>query len=64
MNTNSNVPTAKIYRFPVKSAVIRSNATSTMAKGQAARLLVAPYVDFGSGWYHDAAIQNERPQKS
>ena len=64
MNTNSHMPTAKIYRFPVKSAVIRTNATSTMSKGQTSRLIVAPYIEFGNSWYHDAAIQAERTPKA
>jgi hypothetical protein len=63
MNTNSHMPTAKIYRFPVKSTVIRPSATSSTGKGQATRLIVAPNVEFGSGWYHDCAIQAERSQK-
>ena len=63
MNTNSHTPSAKIYRFPVKSTVIRASAASSTGKGQTARLIVAPNVEFGSGWYHDSAIQTERAQK-
>jgi hypothetical protein len=50
VNTNSHPPTAKIYQFPQK----------TSANARAARealMREAPSVEFGSGWYHEAAVQ-------
>jgi hypothetical protein len=53
--------TAKIYQFPAGGRAGRATAIkSTEDHAVAAR---HPRVDFGSGWYHDAAIEAERPAK-
>ncbi|WP_341988759.1 DUF2735 domain-containing protein [Azorhizobium sp. AG788] len=58
MTMTSPRGTAKIYAFP-----LRGRAT-TASHDDAARLMAdmaqAPAVDFGSGWYHDAAIQDAK----
>jgi Protein of unknown function (DUF2735) len=62
MSTNSPPPSAKIYQFPRKISA-RPSLRETMSAVDY-RLRLAPSVEFGSGWYHDAAIQAERPRKS
>ena len=53
-------PSAKIYQFPRKPAP-RANATSPeVAVGRAGP---TPRVEFGGGWYHEAAIVADRPRK-
>ena len=53
-------PSAKIYQFPRKPA-----ARADAASGQTAsdRAIKTPPVEFGGGWYHEAAIQAERQRK-
>ena len=64
MNVNSPPNTAKIYQFPVKmSAGLRGSARASKSAVDY-RLQAAPAVEFGSGWYHEAAIQAERLHKS
>jgi hypothetical protein len=46
---------AKIYQFPVKANV---RDAGKHASGRNAVELLAPKVEFGSGWYHDDAIQD------
>jgi hypothetical protein len=50
--------TAKIYQFPVGGRASRTAA----AKSTEDQVTVPrhAHVDFGSGWYHDAAIETER----
>ena len=60
MNSDTR-PTAKIYQFP-RRPVARVNATSH--ETTADRMNQTARADFGSGWYHEAAIQAERPRKS
>ena len=60
MNTNAQPPTAKIYQFPRK---ISANA-GREAKLAADRQQALPSVEFGSGWYHEAAVQADRIRKS
>jgi uncharacterized protein DUF2735 len=45
-------PTATIYQFPVKARTTRREGIARKASDVATRP-----VEFGSGWYHDAAIQ-------
>jgi hypothetical protein len=53
--------TAKIYQFPVGGRASRvADSKHTQDNAAAAHL---PHVDFGGGWYHDAAIEAERPAK-
>jgi hypothetical protein len=62
MSANSPPNTAKIYQFPVKVSRLRGGRESRSAMDY--QLQPAPAVDFGSGWYHEAAIQAERLRKS
>lgn len=57
--SNVHRETAKIYTFPVKQdAVSRRLALQAQRVAQFASLSV-PRTDFGSGWYHEAAIDDE-----
>jgi hypothetical protein len=61
MKTNNFQQSAKIYQFPAR---VRPTAAGSgdVANGMSPRLAKAA---FGSGWYHDAAIQEaERPAKN
>jgi uncharacterized protein DUF2735 len=63
MSTNTGRPTAVIYEFPIRNPRVsgfrHDDRTALDARQQ--RL---PTVEFGSGWYHDAAIRDaERPRK-
>ena len=62
MSMNSHPHTAKIYQFPRKTSVnagaARQGAPATDHRGQAVAT-----VEFGSGWYHEAALQAERVRK-
>ena len=63
MPTNENGQSAKIYQFPTKT--LRERAVrGKIAPDSGARQTFAPQsVDFGGGWYHDAAIFAERTRK-
>jgi Protein of unknown function (DUF2735) len=53
--------TAKIYQFPAGGRAGRpADSKSTQDHADATR---HPRVEFGSGWYHDAAIEAEQPAK-
>jgi hypothetical protein len=64
MSTNSGAPTAKIYRFPGTTSrnLDKPGRRQTSAAEGGQRPL--PTVEFGSGWYHEAAVQAEAPRKS
>ena len=53
--------TAKIYQFPVGGRA--SRATGSKTTEDHVEVTRYPRVDFGSGWYHEAAIEAERPAK-
>jgi len=58
MTANSDRESAKIYQFPARGRFAtaqreETTATSTLASPQVAKVAV------GSGWYHDAAIQED-----
>jgi hypothetical protein len=57
MTTTSPRGSAKIYQFPVRARAGQRGANPAVAEMAAARL---PRVEFGSGWYHEAAIEEER----
>ncbi|AWN37241.1 DUF2735 domain-containing protein [Methylobacterium radiodurans] len=52
MNTDFHRPTAKIYTFPVGGRA--GQAARAAAPAAAPQICTA-----GSGWYHEAAIQEE-----
>jgi hypothetical protein len=57
MTTNSQTGSARIYEFPVRGRFAASGArddAKSAADMAAARI---PKVAFGSGWYHEAAVQ-------
>ena len=62
MSANSPPNTAKIYQFPVKASRLRGAGRESRS-AMDRQLQLAPAVDFGSGWYHEAAIQAERLRK-
>jgi len=63
MNANARPPTAKIYHFPVKNSPtlrgLSPDARTPVDRGAGA----LPTVEFGSGWYHDAAVRADRVRK-
>ena len=61
MNANSQRPSAKILPF-VRKASAKAVAAREIAPARDDRRAFAP-VEFGSGWYHDAAIQAETARK-
>jgi hypothetical protein len=64
MNANFRTETAKIYQFPRKTELAsdsRRRADRTAAELDARGVLG---VECGSGWYHEAAIEEAtRPRK-
>jgi hypothetical protein len=63
MSTDTR-PTAKIYEFrrrvPANVGIANRQVLATADR----QPLAMSNVDCGSGWYHEAAIQAERPHKS
>ena len=55
MGTTSRPETGKIYQFPRRSRTGEASRRGAPAGSQG----VAP-VEFGAGWYHEAAIQDAR----
>jgi hypothetical protein len=64
MHANERPPTAKIYQFPRKTAASSGQAVRDPRAAADHRLRALPSVEFGSGWYHEAAVQAEWPRKS
>jgi hypothetical protein len=54
-------PSVKIIQFP-RRPIVRVNIASREVVAD--RASQAPRVEFGSGWYHEAAIQSDRQRKS
>ena len=63
MSASSPPNTAKIYQFPVKASRLRGVGRESRS-AMDYQVQLAPAVEFGSGWYHEAAIQAERLRKS
>lgn len=63
MSTNSRPPSAKIYQFPRKSSAISGRPGGEIASAPDRRPQALPSVEFGSGWYHEAAVLAERTRK-
>lgn len=59
MMAKTDQQTAKIYAFPVKKRIVAERLRKL--ERDAARLRPVNYAatEFGSGWYHEAAIQGE-----
>jgi len=65
MEANARPPTAKIIQFRAKTSFRQPVLPFRAAAGDsAARLAPLIPVEAGGGWYHEAAIQAERPRKS
>jgi len=66
MNMNSTPPTAKIYQFPLSTSpnLGKSQWRRTASAAADSRQIPLPTVEFGSGWYHEAALETDRPRKS
>jgi hypothetical protein len=62
MDANSPPPTAKIYPFPRKPAASPGGPGQQILSATDRRRAL-PSVEFGSGWYHEAAIQADWPRK-
>jgi hypothetical protein len=64
MSTKSGAPTAKIYQFPATTSGklekrgLRPPSSADRGQPQ------FQTVEFGSGWYHEAAVEAETPRKS
>jgi len=64
MNTNASPPTAKIYQFPVRTSANWAGINQDIRTSADPRLKGFPVVDFGSGWYHEAAMKADLSRKS
>ena len=62
MNTSLNQGSARIYQFPAggRSGVSARRQGETQAPADLASLRVS---EVGGAWYHDAAIQESKPER-
>jgi hypothetical protein len=58
--TNAQNGSATIYQFPARGRF----ATGAARDEAKAATVAAPRIVFGSGWYHDEAIEAERTRKN
>lgn len=58
MTTNAENGSATIYQFPARGRF------ATSAPCEEVKTVAAPRVVYGSGWYHDEAIEAERTRKN
>ena len=64
MTTEAYRGPAKIYEFPLRGRFAgRSRLDESTAANFASPKFVSPSIAFGSGWYHDEAIQEDRARK-
>ncbi len=63
MSTDSQPPSAKILPFVRKSPAKTAGAGRDTRATRDERLRAFATVEFGSGWYHEAAIQAEALRK-
>ncbi len=61
MSETTQRETAKIYQFPVKARAPKAGQQAGTRKGVELPAGMAT-VEFGSGWYHDAAVQQDAEQ--
>ena len=59
MNNDLHRETAKIYAFPSRAETSRRSVISQSAPVADLLARRLPRTDFGSGWYHEAAMQEE-----
>ncbi len=60
MATSFQRESATIYEFPLRGRF----AAATRQREEAEEAAKLPRVVFGSGWYHDEAMEAERPRKN
>jgi Protein of unknown function (DUF2735) len=60
MTTNVQTGSATIYEFPRRGRFAVSGQADASTSIANPALQRAPKISFGSGWYHDEAIQEER----
>jgi hypothetical protein len=63
VGSNVRQETAKIYQFPRRIAANNAGVRQEYASAPDYRSQPLPAVEFGSGWYHEAAIEAERTRK-
>jgi hypothetical protein len=64
MNTCPRPPSAKIYQFTPRISANPGGSGRPIKSAPDPRLRPLPTVEFGSGWYHEAAIDADTPRKS
>ena len=57
MSVSQNPGSATIYQFPSKAARLGSRESEDRSTRDG-KLPHVQYVEFGSGWYHEAAVQD------
>jgi hypothetical protein len=62
MNSNQRPPSAKIYQFRAKPSASRIGSREVIQTAEDRKPVSLP-VEFGSGWYHEAALQAELSRK-
>ena len=60
MNINASRETAKILQFPRRTRAGAPGLGRDLSWTAAAQLEPCPAVDFGSGWYHQAAVEDDK----
>ena len=64
MSPNFQSKTAKIYQFPLNRRKGADASQRPETGGQPANSRNLPATEFGSGWYHQAAVQDAQgPRK-
>jgi hypothetical protein len=63
MSTSSHPRSATIYQFPRKIPANAGECHRAVKATAALGMQAIPTVEFGSGWYHEAAVQAERARK-
>jgi hypothetical protein len=63
VGSNVRQETAKIYQFPRRIAASNAGFRPEYASAADFRSQPHPAVEFGSGWYHQAAIDAEPTRK-
>ena len=61
MATNVQAGSATIYQFPARGRYAVSGASNVMESASAPQ---PANIVYGSGWYHDEAIEAERARKN
>jgi uncharacterized protein DUF2735 len=60
MTTSTSGGSAQIYQFPPRGRFALTDRDDTQARINLEAQAALPKVAYGSGWYHDAAIEDER----